>query len=113
MAYSVTHGRNQRRQVFLRSFRVERQEPGESPRGKFRLRAARRGGDDFSGFCGELDPQKFSMADDVWLGLLCDRDDVDGRRAFRYRALWRGSFSPIAAAVRPDHHCWTRVAEES
>ena len=82
MAYSVTYERNKQRQVCLRIVGVERQEPGESPRGKFRLRATRRGGDDDSGFCGELDPQKFSMADDVWLGLLRDRDDVDGRRTF-------------------------------
>ena len=30
---------------------------------------------------GELDPEELSMADDLWAGLLCDRDDVDGRVA--------------------------------
>ncbi len=88
----------------------ERQEGGQRPD----LRQSHAGGRGalYAGFGGELDAQGLHLADDVWASLLRDRDDVDGRLALRYCALWSGSISPVAAAERSHDHCWARVEQD-
>src|SRR5882762_6877529 len=60
----------------------------------------------------QLGPQVGALADDVWAGVLRDRDDRVIDRAVRYRALWVGGISAQPAAVGSDDRLGDGHAED-
>src|SRR4029077_3042739 len=88
----------------------ERQEGRERP--DLRQSHARGRGADHARFRRQLDAQEFDLADDLRLGLLRDRDDVDGRGALRYRTLRSGGVPPVAPPERSDDHCRPRLQQD-
>src|ERR1017187_3175906 len=80
--------------------------------GELGLRPAGRGRNGVAGCGDQLGTKKLGMANDVWSGVLRDRDDVDGWIKIRHRAVWRGGIPAVSPAERSDDSGGAGIAED-